>query len=121
MLPTLNTKGDFVLINKTRRSDPQPGDIIMSIAPTDPSGNIIKRVRFVAGDTIVFEGLSEKSKYTVPQGYVWIEGDNLETSFDSRSYGAVPLPLIKGTVICRLYPFSLLDTPAPPTTTVKLG
>lgn len=40
----------------------------------------------------------------VPVGHVWLEGDNRDNSTDSRSFGAVPQALIRGRVICRVWP-----------------
>lgn len=34
----------------------------------------------------------------VPQGHVWVEGDNPAYSVDSRSYGPIPEQLIVGRV-----------------------
>ena len=42
----------------------------------------------------------------VPEGHCWLLGDNLPFSRDSRFYGAVPLALIKGKVIARVWPRS---------------
>jgi signal peptidase I len=40
----------------------------------------------------------------VPDGHIWVEGDNPWNSSDSRNYGAVPASLIMGRVLCRLWP-----------------
>ncbi|TSM20269.1 Mitochondrial inner membrane protease subunit 1 [Bagarius yarrelli] len=40
----------------------------------------------------------------VPRGHVWLEGDNLQNSTDSRSYGPVPYGLIRGRVCFKLWP-----------------
>lgn len=37
----------------------------------------------------------------VPPGHVWLIGDNLPASRDSRLYGPVPMALIDGKVIAR--------------------
>lgn len=42
----------------------------------------------------------------VPRGHVWLEGDNVENSSDSRHYGPIPQGLIKSRAICRLWPLS---------------
>ena len=34
----------------------------------------------------------------VPQGYVWLQGDNIFDSIDSRDYGPVPLNDVTGIV-----------------------
>uniref|UniRef100_A0A4W5N872 Peptidase S26 domain-containing protein n=1 Tax=Hucho hucho TaxID=62062 RepID=A0A4W5N872_9TELE len=38
----------------------------------------------------------------VPKGHVWLEGDNLSNSADSRSYGPVPYALIRGRVCLKV-------------------
>ena len=40
----------------------------------------------------------------VPDGHIWVEGDNPWNSSDSRNYGAIPASLIMGRVLCRLWP-----------------
>ena len=40
----------------------------------------------------------------VPDGHIWVEGDNPWNSSDSRNYGAVPASLIMGRVLLRLWP-----------------
>lgn len=40
----------------------------------------------------------------VPQGHLWIVGDNLAHSTDSRHYGPVPMGLVKGKVLATVYP-----------------
>lgn len=39
---------------------------------------------------------------TVPTGHVWLSGDNLANSIDSRRYGPVPMGCIKGKVIAKV-------------------
>lgn len=41
----------------------------------------------------------------VPRGHVWLEGDNLTESRDSRMYGPVPMGLIRGKVVARWWPW----------------
>lgn len=38
----------------------------------------------------------------VPKGHVWLAGDNMSNSTDSRTYGPVPLSLIKGKVVAQV-------------------
>jgi len=35
----------------------------------------------------------------VPEGHVWLAGDNLPYTRDSRTYGPLPIGLIKGKII----------------------
>ena len=41
----------------------------------------------------------------IPKGHCWVEGDNQETSVDSRRYGPVSNGLIFGKVKWVIYPF----------------
>lgn len=38
----------------------------------------------------------------VPEGHVWLEGDNASNSTDSRVYGPVPLPMVRGRVMLKV-------------------
>jgi len=61
---------------------------------------------------------TKTKEFVVPDGHVWLEGDNPKNSRDSRSYGAVPLGLLHGKVIFKLWPlknFGIL----PPRSTSK--
>jgi inner membrane protease subunit 1 len=40
----------------------------------------------------------------VPPGHVWVQGDNMAVSRDSREYGPVPLGTVRGRVLCTLWP-----------------
>ena len=91
--------------------------------------NYIKRVIGVAGDHIEIkdgavyrngEKLDEpyirtsvtspqEEKYSdviVPEGTVYLMGDNRDSSLDSRSFGCVPLERVNGCVVCRVWPLN---------------
>ena len=38
----------------------------------------------------------------VPKGHIWLQGDNLANSIDSRNYGPVPEATLKGRVLARV-------------------
>lgn len=40
----------------------------------------------------------------VPEGHCWVLGDNQAASRDSRTYGPVPLALVRGRVVARVWP-----------------
>lgn len=42
----------------------------------------------------------------VPRGHIWVEGDNLENSSDSRYYGPIPQGLIKSRAVLRVWPLT---------------
>ena len=108
----------------------QIGDVVVSTSPTHPAKTVCKRVLGLPGDTILVDprdymsedagllaahahadpmlqalvALHSARTVTVPPGHVWLTGDNLGNSTDSRQYGAVPMALIKGRVLARVYP-----------------
>ncbi|EGC35415.1 hypothetical protein DICPUDRAFT_78858 [Dictyostelium purpureum] len=119
MQPTINS-GAVLLINRLTR-DFQVNDLVTAISPTTGDYNICKRIKFVEGDTILFHSDTGTVLFTIPKGYVWIEGDNPSTSKDSRSYGPIPKRLLTGKVILRLNPLSLLKDEPPETETQKIN
>lgn len=48
--------------------------------------------------------------YTVPANHVWLQGDRLDASRDSREYGPVPMELLRGRVIACVWPPSRIRT-----------
>jgi signal peptidase I len=43
--------------------------------------------------------------YTVPEGCIWVMGDNREESLDSRYFGAVPNNAVIARMMLRIWPF----------------
>ncbi|XP_073156943.1 mitochondrial ATP-independent inner membrane protease subunit 1a [Henckelia pumila] len=110
MLPTLNFIGDVLLVEKMSHllGKVGPGDIVVVRSPENPRKRITKRIVGVAGDTVSFlvdPGDSDRThSLVVPKGHVWIQGDNIYASKDSRQLGPIPRGLILGKVFCRVWP-----------------
>uniref|UniRef100_A0A8C2DN70 Mitochondrial inner membrane protease subunit n=1 Tax=Cyprinus carpio TaxID=7962 RepID=A0A8C2DN70_CYPCA len=104
MEPTI-TNHDVVFSERVSRHlcRIQKGDIVIAKSPFDPKMNICKRVIGLEGDKVCTSGPSDifKTHTYVPRGHVWLEGDNLRNSTDSRSYGPVPYALIRGRVCLK--------------------
>lgn len=112
---------------------PQDGDIIVASHGENYTSAIIKRVIATPGQTLSInyetgevkvDGVIISEKYikgttkeivhpleipkVIPEGYVFVMGDNRENSLDSRSrdVGLVPVNNIVGKAIYRMYPFN---------------
>jgi signal peptidase I len=116
------------------------GDIVVAENPAKP-GTVCKRVIGLPGDEVIvkqsqyrashFVGKTQKatakrrrSLHKVPDGHVWLEGDNSSNSHDSRSYGAIPASMVLGRVILRVWPPGtdpILERAMGPKSTSKLG
>ncbi|KAH9601956.1 hypothetical protein KSS87_017374 [Heliosperma pusillum] len=108
MLPTMGVSGDIVLVGliSPRFGKTVPGDIVIVRSPECPRKVITKRLIAQAGDSVTFlvdPKNSEQSKtVVVPKGHVWIQGDNINDSRDSRAFGPVPYGLLYGKVFWRV-------------------
>ncbi|XP_012682421.1 mitochondrial inner membrane protease subunit 1 [Clupea harengus] len=109
MEPTI-TSNDIIFSERLSRHlyRIEKGDIIIAKSPSDPKMNVCKRVIGLEGDKVCTSSPSDifKTHTYVPKGHVWLEGDNLRNSTDSRSYGPVPYALIRGRVCLKLWPLN---------------
>mmetsp|Transcript_12591 Transcript_12591/g.18860 ORF Transcript_12591/g.18860 Transcript_12591/m.18860 type:complete len:195 (+) Transcript_12591:75-659(+) len=109
MLPTINTNGDVVLLDKTSiwLRDIKNGDVVIADSPRELNKSVCKRVRAMEGENVKLPHRYSYQKpvfVTIPKGHVWLEGDNKENSLDSRNYGPVPQALIRGRVWFKIWP-----------------
>ena len=84
-----------------------PGDVItISDGVVYRSGKILKEDYIMGGETAVTPG--EIYNFRVPEGQVFVMGDNRQVSLDSRSdmLGTISKKSIKGKAVFRFYPFS---------------
>ncbi|XP_004233269.1 mitochondrial ATP-independent inner membrane protease subunit 1a [Solanum lycopersicum] len=110
MLPTLNLTGDVLLVEHLSPLFDKlgPGDVILVRSPDNPRKTVTKRIIGMEGDTVTFLADPSKSdryiSLKVPKGHVWIQGDNIYASKDSRQLGPIPCGLISGKVLYRVWP-----------------
>jgi signal peptidase I len=127
MEPTLQP-GEFILVNKLayRLGEYRYGDIIVFHYPPNPSEDYIKRVIGLPGDDIKVNGgkvhvngqpLTEPyisappmydGEWKIPEGFLFVLGDNRNQSSDSHSWGYVPLNYVVGKALVIYWPFNEL-------------
>jgi signal peptidase I len=99
--------------------EPKPGDIIIFKYPVDPKVDYIKRCVAVEGQTVELvdnqlyvDGVLQDEEFTkyvfgsrpdrrfgpfkVPEGHIFMMGDNRDNSADSRAWGPVDKKLVSG-------------------------
>lgn len=130
MVPTLEV-GDRLFVNKFiyRFHEPERGDIVVfkSVDGTTEGGqdDLIKRIVGLPGDRISVQdgilfinGVRQEEPYvnrqppdsssfgpvTVPEGGVFVMGDNRAGSIDSRFFGPVPYENIEGKAFIIFWP-----------------
>jgi signal peptidase I len=129
MEPTLQV-GDKVIVNRFSHhlgAQPEVGDIVVFHPPTATSETFIKRVVGVSGDRIavrdgrvVRNGELQEEPYArpcgdgsrcdvpravrIPDGHVYVMGDNRGASQDSRVWGPVPVSKVIGEAVAIYWP-----------------
>lgn len=133
MEKTIDT-GDYVWSEKVSYyfNEPQAGDIVTFADPEIAGRTLIKRVIATEGQTVdlvdglvyvngspldepytrglVSEplrnavGVSIAYPYTVPEGCVWVMGDNRTDSADSRYFGPIDASTISGRAVAIYWP-----------------
>lgn len=125
MMPAL-APGDRIIVNKFiyRFTEPQPGDIIVFKFPLDQSRDFIKRVIATEGQSLMITNgrvlvnerdldepylpqdlhTSDFGPVEVPQGTVFVMGDNRNNSQDSRVWGPLDRHLIIGKAFVIFWP-----------------
>lgn len=133
MSPTLNDQDRLIVdLSVYRRSDPQPGEIVMLYYPLNPDKKFVMRIIAEEGDQVritdgrVFrDEVSIDEEYVVqghrshedfgpvvvPQGYYFVMGDRRNNSSDSRHWGHVPKKYIVGKVVYRWWPLGAAGAP----------
>jgi len=104
MEPTIKTNDVIV----TEHITPSYGqlsrsDIVVSRSPCNPKQYICKRIVGIAGDQVM---TGDGEVIEIPKGHVWVEGDNVYNSTDSRLYGPIPIGLIRGRALLRIWPLA---------------
>ncbi len=133
MEPTLNP-GEFILVNKlaVKLNDINRGDIIVFHFPQNPKEDYIKRVIGLPGDSIVIRAnnvyvnnqeITEpyvaaepayNGSWVVPEGNLFVLGDNRNQSSDSHSWGYVPMNLVVGKALVIYWPIDQFKTLSQP-------
>ena len=127
MQPTLH-EGQFILVNKLayRLGDYERGDVVVFHYPHNPEEDYIKRVIGLPGDSVRIENgkvyvndqeLEEpyiasppayNNHWQVPEGQLFVLGDNRNQSSDSHSWGFVPFNMVVGRALVVYWPLEEL-------------
>lgn len=121
MQPTFNPDtsawNDVVIFDRHSINSGKPilrGDIISLRDPIRQNRTIVKRVLAVPGDVVKTLPPHPQTEVLIPEGHIWVEGDEPFHSLDSNSFGPIPLALVDARLRCIIWPprrFGVLRRP----------
>jgi signal peptidase I len=123
MRPTLQD-GEYILVNKLayQFSEPVRGDIVVFVFPINPEEDLIKRIIGIPGDSstiqdgvLTVNGVVVQEPYInappayngtwqVPEGELFVLGDNRNDSRDSHQWGLLPIGNVIGRAVLIYWP-----------------
>lgn len=123
MRPTLED-GEYILVNKLayKTGEPQRGDIVVFVFPINPQEDLIKRVIGLPGESVaVHSGVvsvngvpldepyiasppAYDGDWIVPEGQLFVLGDNRNDSRDSHQWGLLPIENVIGRAVLIYWP-----------------
>lgn len=128
MEPTFQD-GDYVIVNKLayRSGELERGDVVVFPFPLNKEEDFIKRIVGLPGDKLeiirgdiflngtrinepylLSDARGDMAEIIVPQGTVFVMGDNRNDSSDSRVWGPLAIDEIIGKAIYRYWPFNAI-------------
>jgi len=130
--------GEYILTNKLayKFGSPHRGDVVVFSSPDNKDIDFIKRIialpgekirienntiyingkalkeQYIEGQTLTLEDayLKEGQEEIIPNGHIFVMGDNRQRSSDSRMFGPVPTQDIIGRVFFRYFPPEKIGT-----------
>jgi len=123
MNPTLQN-GEYILVNKMayKTGKPQRGDIVVFMFPMNLEEDLIKRVIGLPGESVtVKDGIVSingtpinepyinaapfyNGEWQVPEGQLFVLGDNRNDSRDSHQWGLLPIENVIGRAVLIYWP-----------------
>jgi len=119
MSPTLKD-GEYLIVLKAHGGELKQGGIVVFDSTEDKNDELVKRVIAMPGDHVTIKGeqvfvngallyepyahgerSSATEEWTVPEGNLFVVGDNRFSSYDSRDWGFLPIQNVKGVVVWR--------------------
>jgi len=123
MEPTL-VHGEFILVNRMSYvfGEFEHGDIVIFHHPAGIEEDLVKRVIGISGDTVqvrnnqvfvnglmlnepyISQAPAYSGEWFVPEGYLFVLGDNRNNSNDSKDWGLLPIENVVGKAVLIYWP-----------------